>query len=693
MSELTEFQLAAFDEIIDNTLNIRSDILPADWYEQTIVTPPGNALPRISYKNSPFWRKPVNCFHPNHPAKDITIMSIAQGGKTMMFINAGVAYSIAHNPQHIIYLTGQTELTKDAVGRLDEILAACDLSKFIKANLVKQRNNKSGDTALRKEFKGRRFVAGSITNHNMLRQNEAGISIADDLDAGRSEKDDTGSTIELIKGRTKAHEHRAKRIWVSSPQVKGTSLIEKQYERSTKELYYIPCQNPSCGKMISLKFEVKINDKESAGLKWKLDNFGRVIPSSVHYVCQICGSGFTDKRKYYFLNDGDWIPQTENPLEFDHYGFHLNGLYTPVGMTSWVDLAAGYVLCNPVNQPRIESEYQTFLNIKLGELYEPPQTEIKIEHIEKNIRGYEIGIIPEKESIEDGNGRIVLLTLAADLGGRYVGDAINSTTDDVRLDYEIWAHTESGSKYAIKHGSIGTFKPAFMEQTDERIKYSYDMSKSNNVWREFLNIIDSVYMTNTGRKMKVAITGLDTGFADVFVWSFIDRFNNHERRIVGLKGDKEGKPVTWGINQRNFKQSVTRTNLYTLVVGQLKDQLAGRLSLEWKGNGIQPPGFMNFPEKKDGLYSTNGYFSHYGSEERKIDKKNNFIWEKKTPQSQNHFFDVCIYNIAVSEILQHKVMGELSKVDKSIDTKTVSWKDFSDWLLEQYGLNSMLRQV
>jgi len=136
MSELTEFQLEALEDIIENTLNIRSDILPSEWYEKTIVTPPGNALPRISYKNTPFWIKPVNCFHPNHPAKDITIMSIAQGGKTMMFINAGVAYSIAHNPQHMLYLTGQTELTKDAVGRLDEILAACDLSKFINDSII-----------------------------------------------------------------------------------------------------------------------------------------------------------------------------------------------------------------------------------------------------------------------------------------------------------------------------------------------------------------------------------------------------------------------------------------------------------------------------------------------------------------------------------------------------------------------------
>ena len=58
--------------------------------------------------------------------------------------------------------------------------------------------------------------------------------------------------------------------------------------------------------------------------------------------------------------------------------------------------------------------------------------------------------IPEKLSVKDGNGQVVLITLASDLNGKM---------DDARLDYEVVAWTESGANYSIDHGSIGTFIP------------------------------------------------------------------------------------------------------------------------------------------------------------------------------------------------------------------------------------------
>jgi hypothetical protein len=52
--------------------------------------------------------------------------------------------------------------------------------------------------------------------------------------------------------------------------------------------------------------------------------------------------------------------------------------------------------------------------------------------------------------MSDGNGRIVLLTCAADMNGK---------VDDARLDFEIVAWAKSGASYSICHGSIGTFIP------------------------------------------------------------------------------------------------------------------------------------------------------------------------------------------------------------------------------------------
>jgi hypothetical protein len=70
-----------------------------------------------------------------------------------------------------------------------------------------------------------------------------------------------------------------------------------------------------------------------------------------------------------------------------------------------------------------------------------------------NVRSYDIGVVPDVTCKNDGNGRIVLLTLACDLGG-----VMETNNEDVRLDWELIAHASNGQTYSVNHGSIGTFK-------------------------------------------------------------------------------------------------------------------------------------------------------------------------------------------------------------------------------------------
>src|SRR5690606_7269445 len=173
--------------------------------------------------------------------------------------------------------------------------------------------------------------------------------------------------------------------------------------------------------------------------------------------------------------------------------------------------------------------------------YEQQGEAPKANELQKNIRPYEIGIIPEKLSERDGNGRIVLLTCAADLNG---------TEDDARLDYEIVGWSETGSSYSISHGSIGTFIPRenSMKVKEDRERWSYNHAKSNNVWGKFREIIGEKYRTDTGRNMKIFITGIDCGHYTNHAYAFIDKPNVPGALVVGLKGDKEGKFRKFGVD-------------------------------------------------------------------------------------------------------------------------------------------------
>jgi hypothetical protein len=103
------------------------------------------------------------------------------------------------------------------------------------------------------------------------------------------------------------------------------------------------------------------------------------------------------------------------------------------------------------------------------------------------------------------------------------------------------------------------------------------------------------------------------------------------------------------------------------------------MQLTWdEGNDIaQPAGFMNFPQSEAGKYLYKNYFEHFEAEHRteKVDRDGNYVgmrWEKKTSVSQNHFFDVQLYNMVLKDILVYMVCK-----GKKI-TPVMDWTTFAD---------------
>lgn len=660
---LSDFSIDDLANIYDSARILKSDLPPADWYEGKMTMPYNATFPgKVTYANSPLLREVVNRFDPNDPAIDITLMGPAQFGKTFMVLFPVITYAMSQNPCNITLLTGHSELSGDTVVELDKVIDELGLRYLISSNVQKSRNNKTGDTATKKEFSGFTFRAGSVTNHNLLRFYNVMIMLVDDLDAAKMFESSTGNTIELVKGRTKSYEGRCKRGWISTPQVAGSSLIDSQFQMSDKRYYYIPCQSSSCREMIILEYKM-VNEHNPYGLTWKLDNLGRVDPNSVHYVCPKCGNGFSEKNKKKFLNDGEWRPTCVSK-EPDHYGYKFNGLYNSPGMTSWTTLITSHINWNPPGLPRIEDKYQTHLNINVGDLYYPPKEEIKASDIQNNERDYERGTIPDRLSQLDGNGDIVLLTLTADANGNL---------NDARLDWEVRGWAESGAVYSIDHGSIGTFVPyenvqARKKRHDSKELWSYELNAKNSVWKEFDKKLDQVFVGQSGRRMKIFMSALDTGHLEDQMFNYIDNSNFN---IVGVKGEKESALLKVGIDVATFKVGKSRPNLFLIQVNLVKNDIAGILKLKWnKDSDAQPFGFMNFPTG----YSHKNFYSHFEAEEKIEDYKNGslvgFKWQKKSTTSQNHQFDCCVYQYALRDILLWQLFKKAGKVDK------YNWVDF-----------------
>lgn len=662
-----------FGEIVESTRIHLSTIKPSEWYEQNMVMPRGSAFPGpFSFDLTPYWREPLDCVAKDHPAKEITIMAGAQIGKTAAVLLPIVGYTISQNPGNMMFLTGHSDLSEAAFIRIDDMITNCGLRHLMGPHVIKAKNSRSGDTNKSKEFPGGILVGGSVTNHNLLRQYDVMVMIVDDFDAAPISSKKAGATRELVQKRTSAFAHKKKIVYVSSPQLKGQSNIEITFDVSDKRFYHVHC--PLCHKPIVLKWKIQVDEKESAGIVWDYDENGNLNRKSVGYVCQECAGFFNDTSKYEMNINGFWKPSVI-PREENHFGYHISSLYSPPGMDDWAHYVQQYINANPPEGRPIPKKNQTFFNVVLGETYEDVGEAPEASILQKNIRPYEIGVLPESLSIADGNGKIILLTCACDLNG---------TEQDARLDYEIKAWAESGVSYSVKHGSIGTFVPreTAMKHKADRERWTYFHYKERSVWPELRKIINDVYKTDTnfplpddvrniGRPMRIALTGIDTGHYTQFAYEFID---SNPKRVIGIKGDKESRYRKFDMDSPSFKPSKERGDLYLLDVNFIKDQLAERMKLVWdRGNEKQPFGFMNFPTPSGGLYLYQNYFEHYQSEHKVSETKDGevtgFRWVKQTSNSQNHFWDVACYNEALRDIIVDQTLKEFG-------IRKGTWHDF-----------------
>lgn len=658
-------------DLIDSSKWLLSSIKPSEWNEKyrsltSDVSPqPG----KFSYKYNPYTREIVDCLSPDHPSRIIGIKKGAQIGFSTAVIEAGIGWIMSESPGNILFLTGHGDLAEEAMsGKIDQMIDSCGLRPLIKPNILRKKNQRTGDTNKSKEFPGGSLVAGSASNHKLLRQRSVRYGFVDDVDAAKSASKESGSTLKLIEQRFAAYSDKMKLFYISTPELKNQSNIEEIYNQGDCRKFFIPC--PCCGDYIHLEWSTYVKDTtEPAGITWKVDENNAIIKGTVGYICQSCGDFFTDANKYDLNLKGEWRP-TKKPIDDGYFSYHLNSLYAPPGMFDWHHYINDWLKIHPVGEKRNEELYKTFINLVLGEPYEQQGEAPKANQLQKNIFPYEIGTIPEKLSINQGNGKIVLLTCACDMNG---------TVDDARLDYEILAFSESGSSYAIDAGSIGTFIPreGKMKGKTDREKFSYEHNKSNSVWPIFTKIIEQIFVTDTDRKIKIAFTGVDTGHYTNYAYEYIDKSNNF---VIGLKGKDQEKYTRFNIDTPLFRHAKERANLYLVEVSLIKDRISDYMSLKYDQfvDDKQPANFMNFPLPADGKYTFNNYFSHYESEHKIVENKDgksiSSRWVKKTTVSQNHFFDVRVYNLALKEIVTAMICKELK-------IKEFTWNDFVKTIL------------
>lgn len=660
-----QYYMSSISDVLDCAEVILNDILPSVWAENNRILTEGTSMPgAFKFRNSPYAREILDSLAQSNPAKRIVVMKAAQIGFSTSVIENAIGWIISQDPGNILYLVGHESLVKDSMNKVEQMIDSCGIRHLIRSSIQRSRNNKSGDTDHRKEFAGGYMKLG-IANHKALRNISMRYGFIDDFEAMKGKTEKSGDTVGMIEQRFAAFSKKKKLFYISSPETKDGSNIEPVYLEGDQRKYHVPC--PCCGEYIRFEWEIQSekDTSERAGITWSIDDSGRLDPKSVGYTCYKCGGFFTDENKDQLIQAGKWFP-TATPTRPDTISFHISALYAPSYMDGWEEYVRKYMDANPVGEKRDEAKWKAFVTLVLGETYQQAEATISANQLQKNIRPYDIATIPGKLSQEDGNGKIVLLTLAADCNG---------TPDDARLDYEVVAWSETGASYSVKHGSIGTFIPKDPGKI-ERKKLTYRNNQPNSVWPEFLKVVNTRFPNDLNDKsIGIFLSGIDTGHYNEHIYPVVDNSNG---KIIALKGKDQEKYINPLADVRTYKQSVNKANLYLVEGGLIKDQIAEQMGLTCnpKYHEAQPAGFMNFPLPGNGLYLFDNFFSHFESEHKVLDKDMMYRWLKKSQNHQNHMLDCRVYNIVVKDIFINRIFREMQ-------IKNGIWADYVDVVLNR----------
>lgn len=669
-----------FDEILDDAFSYSTiKMMPSEWVEKYLKLP--SEASRISgpysYDNSPYVREIIDCMHPSDPTRQIAIMKGTQCGITTGFVIPFIMWCITNHPDNMLFTSKDHQVAKRTMRtKFDLFMQESGFTNYIRSNNIKAGNKRTGDTDLLKEYAGGSLMVESTQNIQSIREHAAKYILVDEFDTAKASDKKEGSMRSTLEGRQNSYGDLAKIAYVSTPTIEQTSNIYKAFLEGDQRKWNWEC--PSCSEFSPVEFQVKNKDGVYSGIIWKLDENKELILESIKYRFPCCGHEIEYKDKYDINVKGKFAP-TATPSEPNIKSYQLNSLILGPGFVSWEKIVRAWLKACPPGKPVNVKLLMAFNFIHLGKTFKDKGETPKIMQIMGNSRDYEVGVVPDQLSEDDGNREIVLLTLAADLGG-----VMNNDIEDVRLDWEVLAHARSGATYSIDQGSIGTFKRSRTKTKKEReddtgrTQWTYHHGLENSVWDEFDKIIERLYVSDKGDKYQIKMVILDSGHFTALAYQYINSFKHDGVEAYSIKGfgEKEFRKVAK--DSKKIKRSVDTKNLYLLDVDLLKEELAGNMKLKLSSGGLQQPGHMNFPTPSKGKYKLNSYFKHFESESRIEEKDSNgevigFMWDKKNTSIENHFWDVRIYNLAARYIFL-----DLYKKWDPKKYKDIDWHSFCD---------------
>lgn len=647
--ELTDEQREWLAQQFDALTSEVVILTPSVWAEQHRYLPPAvTPLPGLfRFAVAPYLREIVDCFSLDSPIHEITFMKGAQICATTGVLENVIGYCIHHvKSAPVMMVTVDAEMAKIRMdGNITPMIQMSGLEHLIQSQ-DERNKRKSGKTDKKIEWHGGGFLIPlGAQNANKLRSIPIQFMLRDEIDGWPLIVGHDGDPIALSADRTNAYESTRKILDISTPTIKGQSKVEVRFALGDQRYYHVCCLR--CGFPQVLHWRETQRHGEVSGIVWETEG-GRLVVDSVRYLCQNCQHPHTNDDKTRLLapeHGAEWRP-TAVPSTPHHRSYHLSGLYSPVGMSTWASCVQRYLEgWDPErNTPRDMGKFQAFVNNTLGQTFELWGERIRFEHVSPHRRHwYGFGEISNRMALRHCGSPILLLTCAVDVHKTNLAVAVFGWCRDRRAVLVDYWRFEGDT-----------------EQPDDP-----------GTWLRLRKLIEEqVYTADDGKQYSVQLTLIDSGYRTDTVYQFC---SDYIAGVYPVKG-REAPPRHAKVQEFSEYKTPMGLSAYGITVDMYKDRWSAALRRSWDGEGLQPETHFNAP-----INVTDAQLKELTVETKseRIDDRTGMRigWEWRRPSgAANELWDLLVYaNAALDMIAWNYCVGQRER-------DAVNWLEFYEFL-------------
>lgn len=502
----------------------------ADLYR--VLVSEGSAEPG-PWKTSkvPYLKEVMDALSETSPVRELIVMKGAQLGFTEAGYN-WLGYIIHENPGATMFVMPQEPTAiRNVKVKFDPMV---DGNPHLKS-LVGAKGSKDGSNSqLFKSFPGGLVIFSGASSPANLRSVAVKNLFLDELDAFPGNPGGEGSAVMLAEQRTVTFRNR-KVYKVSTPLSKQTSLISKEYEKTDKRKWMVPC--PKCDH----KQELVIDQ-----LKWLPGDF-----TTVAYNCISCGHEIKNREKNRMVAKGEWVPTNPAAVTATKRGYHINSLYS--AFETWEEIAKKYeATADDIDALR------TFTNVTLGLPFEIPGDAPDFNDLYGRRQRWEPGVVMNS---------VVFLTAAADV-------------QKDRIECEV----------------MGWMRGKICQSVDYRV-FVGDTNQ-DEVWDELKDYLESEFTYDDGTVTSIRLSGVDSGDGGktTRVYEFCKSVTGVKCVPLKGRGDQDrivSSPKKIDIRKGNARKGSVQ--LYHVGTNITKADRYSALRKDVKQDGSYPNGFCFFP--------------------------------------------------------------------------------------------------